>query len=384
MPGLDPQSLRRVAAHWQGWIDSGRIVGGVLLVAQNGELRYASARGWADREQRLPMQRDTRLRLASLTKLLTSITALRLCELGTLALDEPVCLWLPEFRPRLVDGRRPVISLRHLLSHTAGLGYGFELAPGNAYHRAGVSDGLDTPRHGLAENLRRLTGVPLLFEPGTAWRYSLATDVVGAIIEHVTGEPLGSAVARWVTGPLDMTLTGFPGEPNAAGGADVAVAYKDTAQRIGDQDVMTLDRGEARVSSGRAFDFHAYPSGGAGMLGAAQDYLRLLECLRLGGRPILHPETTERLVTNAIGEVAMRGRGPGWKFGLGAAVLVDPCLAGQRQGAGTWSWCGLYGSHYWVDPAAGISLLAMTNTAVAGAWGPFADGLVEAIYPAGG
>lgn len=377
---LTETRVQRLAEHWQLWVDRGWIVGGVLLLAQHGQLRYADARGLRDRQQGLLMTRRTRFRLASLSKLLISVTALRLCDAGLLALDEPIITWLPEFRPRLADGREPSITLAQLLSHTAGLGYGFEMAPGNPYANAGVSDGLDRTAHDLAENLRRLAGLPLLFEPGCAWCYSLATDVVGAILERASGQSLADCVARWVAGPLDMTLTGFP---DGRHGAPLSVAYKDGPygpQALGAEDYLELDRGVARLSPARAFDAGQYASGGAGMLGCADDYLRLLECLRLRGEPLLQADTTARLLSNAIGNVPIQNRGPGWKFGLGPMLLTDPLAARQPQNAGTWSWCGLYGSHYWVDPVAGISLVALTNTAVAGAWGPFADGLIQALY----
>ena len=372
--------VQRMAEHWRLWVDQGWIVGGVLLMAEHGVLRYAEARGLRDRQQGLVMARRTRFRLASLSKLLTSVTALRLCDAGVLGLEEPVATWLPEFRPRLVNGREPPITLAHLLSHTAGLGYGFEMPPGNPYANAGVSDGLDRSDHDLAENLRRLASVPLLSEPGHAWRYSLGTEVVGAILERATGESLADCVARWVTGPLDMALTGFPDDRDSA---PLSLAYKDGRygpQQLDADDQLELDTGVARLSPDRAFDPRQYPSGGAGMLGCADDYLRLLECLRLGGAPLLRPDTTARLLSNAIGDVPIQSRGPGWAFGLGPMLLTDPLAARQPQNAGTWSWCGLYGSHYWVDPVAGISLVALTNTAVAGAWGPFADGLIQALY----
>lgn len=116
------------------------------------------------------------------------------------------------------------------------------------------------------------------------------------------------------------------------------------------------------------------------MLGTADDYLRLLECLRLGGAPLLSAVSTERLLNNAIGSITIASRGPGWKFGLGPMILADPAaVRGQQQGVGTWSWCGLYGSHYWVDPVSALSMVVLTNTAVAGAWGEFADTLVDAL-----
>ncbi|WP_434676831.1 beta-lactamase family protein [Pseudomonas sp. R1-18] len=381
MLSVDSGVVKRVDEVWRGFVDQGRIVGGVLLLAQGGAVRYASARGWADRENRLPIRRDTRFRLASLTKLLTSVAVLRLCQSGLLALDAPVTTWLPDFRPALADGRQPVITLRHLLSHTSGLGYGFEQTPGNAYQRAGVSDGLDRVAFDLAENLRRLAQAPLLFEPGSGWAYSLGTDVLGAVLQQAAGVPLPQVVARWVTEPLAMNATGFACDfPDG-----LALAYKDGLPeplRISACDVLELESGHAQVSCARALDASQYPSAGAGMLGTADDYLRLLECLRLGGSPLLSTASTALLLGNAIGNTVMEGRGAGWKFGLGSALLTSPAAAGHRQGPGTWTWCGLYGCHYWVDPVAEVTLVALTNTAVAGAWGALADEVVEAIYPA--
>ncbi|WP_122856936.1 serine hydrolase domain-containing protein [Pseudomonas viridiflava] len=378
MAQVDEPAVQRLAEVWQGWVDSGQIVGGVFLVAQGGVLRYVSSRGWADRERRVSVTRGTRFRLASLTKLLTSVAVLQLCEQGMLSLDAPVTDWLPAFRPRLSDGRKSVITLRHLLSHSSGLGYGFEQPPGNTYELAGVSDGLDRVAFDLQENLTRLAKLPLLFEPGTAWGYSLATDVLGAVIEQGTGRALSQVIHEKVTQPLGMGSTSFRQDQGR-----LARAYKDGAgapERIGAGDVLVLESGTARVSSGRVYDAQAYESGGAGMLGTADDYLKLLECLRLGGAPLLTSASTAALLNNAIGKVTLKGRGAGWTFGLGPVILADPLAAGQRQGAGTWSWCGVYGSHYWVDPVSEISLVVLTNTAVAGAWGRFADALVEAVY----
>lgn len=378
---IDAARVKRLAKVWQDYVESGRIVGGMLLVAEEGEVRFASARGWADRENLRRVTPHTQFRLASLTKLLTSVLALRLCELGRLSLDEPITRWLADFRPRLADGAAATITLRHLLSHTAGLSYGFEQPVGNAYERAGVSDGLDHMGFDLRDNLTRLAGVPLLFAPGKAWGYSLATDVVGAIIEQASGVSLPQAIARWVTQPLAMHATGFV----ASDDQSLAVAYRDAASeplRIGRADVLKLDSGEARLSATRVADPQAYPSGGAGLIGTAADYLKLLECLRKGGEPLLSPASTASLLGSAIGDLPISNRGPGWKFALGPMVLTDPALAKHKQGPGTWSWCGLYGCHYWVDPAAGISLVALTNTAVTGAWGGFAEALVDALYDA--
>lgn len=376
---VDEATIKRIDEVWHGVLDQGRIVGGVLLLAQAGELRYASARGWADREAQRPITRHERFRLASLTKLITSVCVLRLQEHGVLRIDDAVTRWLPGFTPTLADGSVPIITLRHLLSHTSGLAYGFELPPGNAYEQAGVSDGLDLVGFDQAENLRRLASVPLLFKPGSAWRYSIATDVLGVVIERATDMTLPEAIEHWVTGPLGMSSTGF----HTGDAQTLASAYKDEDPLpvlINQADELHLETGRANVSAGRDSDPYAWPSGGAGMIGSADDYLRLLECLRLGGAPLLSASATSSLLSNAIGEVQIEGRGPGWKFGLGPMLLTDSLQARQLQGAGSWSWCGLYGCHYWVDPQAGISLVAMTNTAVAGAWGEFPDALIGVIY----
>lgn len=376
---VDAATIKRIDEVWHGVVDQGRIVGGVVLLAHAGELRYACARGWADREAQKPITRHQRFRLASLTKLITSVCVLRLQEHGVLRIDDALTRWLPDFTPKLADGSVPIITLRHLLSHTSGLAYGFELPPGNPYEQAGVSDGLDLVAFDQAENLRRLASIPLLFKPGSAWRYSLATDVLGAVVERATGIALPEAIRHWVTGPLGMSATGFQeGDPQS-----LACAYKDDAHwpvLINCADELHLDTGKASVSACRSSDPHAWSSAGAGMIGNADDYLRLLECLRLGGAPLLAEAATSSLLSNAIGEVQIEGRGPGWKFGLGPMLLADPLQARQLQGPGSWSWCGIYGCHYWVDPQAEISLVAMTNTAVAGAWGEFPDALIEAIY----
>lgn len=376
---IDEATIKRLDTVWRDVVEQGRIVGGVLLLAQDGVVRYASARGWADREAEIAVTREHSFRLASLTKLITSVCVLRLHEHGMLRLDDAVTRWLPDFVPRLADGMAPVITLHHLLSHTSGLAYGFGLPPGNSYEQAGVSDGLDLVAFDQAENLKRLASVPLLFKPGSAWRYSIATEVLGVVIERVTGMALPEAIAYWVTRPLGMSASGFHFE----GPQILASAYKDHAElppRIGRTDELLLENGRASVSACRHTSPQAWPSAGAGMVGSADDYLRLLECLRQGGAPLLSRSSTSSLLSNAIGDVHIEGRGPGWKFGLGPLLLTDPAQAGQLQGAGTWSWCGVYGCHYWVDPQAGVSLIAMTNTAVAGAWGEFPDALVAATY----
>src|SRR5512132_4634073 len=158
-----------------------RIVGAVVLVAQDGEIVYRRAAGLADRERGTPMREQAVFRLASLTKPIVTAAALRMVELGRIALADPVTRYLPEFRPALPDGATPTITLRHLLTHTAGLSYGFMQPPDGSYHRAGVSDGAGEPGITMDENLARIVRAGLAYPPGERWGYSVAIDVLGAV-----------------------------------------------------------------------------------------------------------------------------------------------------------------------------------------------------------
>jgi len=369
---------RQLAAVLGSWSARGLIVGGVVLLAEGGRITSAATCGWADRERRLPMRRETVLRYASMSKLITSAAAMALCDRGLLDRAHPVAIWLPWFRPGMPNGDRPDISLTHLLSHTAGLSYGFEQPPGNAYERAGISDGLDGAAVPLAENLARLAGLPLHFAPGSGWQYSLATDVVGAVIERACGEPLAQAINCLVTAPLRMRSAAFASD---AGGR-LAPAYwasDGEVRRIIGTGWYPVEGGRCHISEGRQSGA-GYLSAGTGMTGTADDYMRLLLCLRGGGAPILSPDSTRAMLSGAIGSVPIASRGPGWTFGLGPMILADPRVAGIRQGRGTWGWCGVHGGHYWVDPENDLTFVALTNTGVTGAWGAFADELREVIY----
>jgi len=361
-------------------IDEHRIVGAVVIVAHRGTIVYREAHGLADREARRPMRVDTVHRLASLTKPLVGVAVLRLAEQGRLELDAPVTRWLPEFRPKLADGTRPTITLRQLLSHTAGLGYRFGEPPDGPYHRLGVSDGLDASGITLDDNLGRLAAAPLLAAPGTAWNYSLSYDVLGRVIEKVTRQDLETALRALVTGPLAMADTSFL----AAHPERLATPYADGASepvRMTGLHQQPFGASTVDFSPSRATDKTAYYSGGGGMVGTADDYIRFLEALRAGGAPLVSSSTAAQLGENAIGEL-QTFRGPGWGFGLIGAVLVDPAAAGEPGNAGSFDWGGAYGHSWWVDPSAEISVVALTNTAFEGMNGRFPRDLKAAVYEA--
>lgn len=359
-----------------------RIVGAVVLVARDGAPAYRRAAGLADREAGVAMRTDAIFRLASVTKPIVSAALMKLVEDGRVGLDDPVTRHLPDFRPRLPDGSAPAITLHQLLTHTSGLGYRFrEMVPG-PYDALNVSDGLDQPGLGMAENLRRLAEAPLLFAPGTGWGYSLGIDVLGAVIERVLDRPLPEAVRTLVTGPLGMTDTEF----RVVDPARLAAAYADGTPEphlmidgIALPVPPPLEGGAVRFAPSRIFDAASYPSGGAGMAGTADDILHFFEAIRSGGGPILKPGTVKRMMAPQIAP-ELETRGPGWSFGYGWAVLADQALAGTPHATGSIAWGGVYGHSWFVDPVRKLSVVALTNTAFEGMNGAFTLEIRDAVY----
>ncbi|EJL31521.1 penicillin-binding protein, beta-lactamase class C [Caulobacter sp. AP07] len=355
-----------------------RLVGTVVLVARDGKLVYHRAAGLADREAGRPMGEDAVFRFSSVTKPFVTAAAMRLVEEGKLHLDDPVTKWLPDFQPRLADGTQPVITVRQLLNHTSGLTYGLAEPPSHPYHALGVSDGIDLSGITLDENLRRLGKAPLSFPPGSAWRYSLAIDVLGGVMEKATGQTLPQVLAQAVTTPLGLADTGFV----ARDPARLTAAYvnaQPAPTRMTDNLDVSLGATAVRFAPSRATDPTAFPSGGAGMVGTAGDVLAFLEALRQGGAPILKPATVAQMMQDQVG-VQAATQGPGWGFGYGWAVLDDPAVAKTPQAAGTIAWGGVYGHNWFVDPKSGLTVVLMTNTAFEGMNGAFTVQLRDAVY----
>jgi len=357
-----------------------RLVGAVVKVAVDGLLVYNGVAGFADRERNIPMQENALFRLASVSKPIVSTAALVLISQGRLQLDDRVDRWLPYFQPRLQNGEIAELTIRHLMTHTAGLTYRFFQEENGPYHRAGVSDGMDQAGITLEENLRRIASVPLLYMPGTQWKYSIATDVLGAVIAKVTEMPLQEAVHSLVLKPLGMNDTGFtavdPERLTTSYANDVPVP-----RPLYDPDSLAFLEGTAgfRLAPSRALDESAFPSGGAGMVGSASDFLRLLETLRKGGTPLLPERLVREMTTNQIGDLPM-AYWPGRGFGLGFTLLKDPVAADTPESPGTWRMGGTYGHSWFVDPERKLSVVAFTNTALEGMSGQFTVDLCKAVY----
>ena len=355
-----------------------RIVGAVVLVARDGKVIYHRAAGLADREADTPMADDTIFNYSSLTKPIVTAAAMKLIEQGRIGLDDPVTKWLPDFRPKLVDGSAATITVRQLLTHTAGLSYRFMEAAGSDYDLLNVSDGLDQPGLTRTEFLRHLGAAQLRYPPGHSWKCSLSIDVLGMAMERATGESLPQLVERLVTGPLGMRDTAFRiADRNRA--SAYYVDHKPQSTRMADATMVPLQPGVLRLAPNRLDDPNSYPSGGCGMAGTAGDFLKFLEVIRTGGTPILEPHTVAEMMR---AQVAAPIDEPGFGFGFGWAVLVDPMAAKTPQSRGTIKWAGLYGHSWFVDPVLKLSVVAFTNTTLEGVFGGFRSSVRDAVYAA--
>lgn len=362
-------------------IEDARIVGAVVLVKHGGETVYHRAAGMADREAQRPIQRDSVFRLASVSKPIVTVAALRLVEQGRLGLDDPVTRWIPGFVPTLPDGTHVDVTVHHLLTHSAGLGNPGAEPSNGIYHQLGVSDGLDRSGITLEENVSRIGRAPLLFAPGTGWRYSLSIDVLGDVVARAYGDTLDAAVEALVTVPLGMSDTRFWTTPSTR----LAVPYVDARPqplRMEGKTTVPLPEGlgfDLVFDPGRAFDTTAFPSGGAGMVGTADDVARLLETFHGRDGSLLGIATARNAMRDHIGTQAGT-QGPGWGFGYGGAVLGDPELAQSPQSVGTMQWGGVYGHTWFVDPAQGWTVVILTNTAFEGMSGAFPREVRDAVY----
>lgn len=353
-----------------------RIAGAVVLVARNGVRAYARAAGQADVESGRPMALDAIFRASSLSKPIVTAAILALVEDGVIGLDDPVTRYLPDFQPKW-QGQVPTITLRHLLTHTAGLSYGFMQPADGPYLKLGVSDGMDQPGLGFPEELKRITEAGLFFPPGAAWLYSVGLDVLGAAVQEATGRTLGEVVAERVTRKLGLADTGF----TVSDRARLARAYADGPPPVPMGETHTVPFAELsgiKFAPDRIFDPGSFPSGGAGMACSAPDFLTFLEAIRAGGDPVVSAETAQDMMTNQTGGHAIVTSGPGWGFGFGGAVMLDPAAAGSPLPVGAWMWGGVYGHSWFVDPASQTSFVLMTNTSTEGMSGRLSQELMAA------
>jgi CubicO group peptidase (beta-lactamase class C family) len=358
-------------------LEDRRIIGTVVLVAERGEIVYRRAAGFADREAGRAMQEDGIFLLASIAKPIVTAAALRLVENDQLSVDDSVRRWLPEFTPKLADGRVPDITIHHLLTHSAGLTYVFIEPDDGPYHRLRVSSGFDrTDITNLDDFVRRISAAPLIYEPGSGWGYSNAIDVLGAVIEKASRQPLPQAVAELVLNPLDMKDTAFTVVDSRRLVAQYADGQPEPRRMAGDDSASFFGRPVA-FSLVRLLEQTAFASGGSGMAGTAGEVLKFLEAVRTGG--LLQSQTRSAMFTVQT-RTQGQAEGPGWEFGYGGAVLVDPTAADTPQASGTLQWNGACGHKWFVDPANELTVVTLTNTTFEGMVGRFPVDVRNAVY----
>ena len=365
--GLSAERLQRVDQLMQGFIDRRQVSGTVALIARHGKVAYFKSFGMMDEGK--PMTDDTIFRIASMTKPITSVAVMMLLEEGKILLNDPISKYLPDFKNPTVlvsDGSnegqyhmvpaKREITIRNLLDHTSGISYGFwgRLHLAKLYADAGISDGLIQTEGTIAQGVQKLARMPLMNQPGEAWEYGLNTDVLGRLVEVVSGMPLDQFFQERIFKPLGMKDTYFflPEEKRPR----FAAVYTPSEQG----GISKLPEGPVRMGPVLfSTNWHykgprTYFSGGGGLVSTTSDYVRFLQMLLNGGKldgvPLLGPKTVELMTRNHIGDLDIFLRAPGYKFGLGFAVLADPDRSGRIESKGEYNWSGFFYTRFWVDP----------------------------------
>jgi CubicO group peptidase (beta-lactamase class C family) len=379
--GLDSERLARIDAHFARYVDDGRLPGWLITVSRHGRLAYVTRYGSRDLEAGLPVTDDTVWRIYSMTKPITSVAVMMLLEEGRLSLTDPVSAFIPSFadvrvfaggsdlRQVTVPAVEPV-RIWHLLTHTAGLTYGFHRAhPVDALYRAAGFEWGTPPGVDLAQACDLWAGLPLLFQPGAEWNYSVATDVLGRVVEVASGQRFDDFLAARVFRPLGMTQTAFWADEQAA--PRLAALY-------------TPDRGgHARRADTLGKGALAPPgllSGGGGLVSTAADYHRFTQMLlgradspagELDGVRLLSPRTVGYMARNHLpggldletfgrplyAESPFRGVG----FGLGFSVVIDPVPGKVICSAGEIAWGGAASTAFWIDQPAELTVSFFTQ-----------------------
>lgn len=366
----------------QNYVDRHEIAGGVVLVQHHGKPAYYDAFGMADVESKTPMTRDAVFRIASMTKPITSVAILMLVEEGKLRVDDPLSKHLPEFSDmkvlvpskegdddkdyRLVKADR-AITLRHLLTHTSGITYRFGDRPHLAklYAEAGISDGLAETEGTLAANVKRLAKLPLLHQPDLAWEYGLNTDVLGRVVEVVSGKSLDEFFRERIFKPLRMNDTAFlvPKEKRSRLAALYTPDDKKTIRRVENGPIQAGALIYSATYS--TADSNRYKSGGAGLTSTAHDYGRFLQMLlnrgELDGKRLLKPETVDRMTRNQIGDLRISFVIHGDGFGYGFGVVTGREAPASPASLGSYSWGGIFHTFFWVDPRRQLIGMVLTQ-----------------------
>jgi CubicO group peptidase (beta-lactamase class C family) len=372
---LSPSALQQIDALLQQAVERKQIAGAVALLAHDGKLGYLRAKGFQDVEAGKEMATDSLFRIASMSKPVTSVAVMILADDGRVQVTDPVSKYLPEFKnpkvlmpgpggdSRLVPANRE-ITIHDLLTHTSGLTYRFMAQKPflELYSKADICDGLTRPPFTLAENVSRLASLPLLHQPGSAYQYSLSTDVLGRLVEVVSGQDLETFFRSRIFEPLGMNDTFFDLPADKIG--RLAVVYEPgpdkRIRRLGEEPVHKDQPIYCVTCPYRGQ--RGYCSGGAGLTASTADYARFLQMLLNGGQwngvRILKPETVREMTSNQIGDLKFMS--PTDRFGYGF-YIVAAASEDQPASVGSYSWGGFYYTFFWVDPQKKLVGVLMTQ-----------------------
>ena len=364
--GLSSERLERIGGTIQKSVDDGRIAGATSLVARHGRIAYFKAFGMADRDAKKPMRTDSLFRICSMSKPITSVAVMMLYEEGRFTLNEPVSDFIPEFKnvkvldppwPQdktsppgaLVDAKRPITVL-NLLTHTSGLTYQWNPRLGKAYSNAGIGSGLLQQEGTIGDAVKKLAAVPLLFQPGDAWEYSLADDVLGYLVEVVSGMPLDKFYEERIFKPLGMKDTGFFLTEDRAARLATAYTYYSGKGLVPILDNQVVEEGGFSYSADYPYRGpRTYFSGGGGLCSTTEDYYRFCQMLlnggELDGRRLLSRKSVQLISQNHVqGKLDIMG------YGLGFGVTSEPKFLHELGTVGSYYWGGFYYTSFVIDP----------------------------------
>lgn len=370
--GVSSEKVEELSKFMQSLVDDGKIAGGVTMMARHSKVIHLKAVGMADREAGTPMQTDSIFRIASMTKPVTSVAVMMLWEDGKLGLDDPVSKYVPEFeKPRVLVSVKPLetrpanreITIRHLLTHTSGLGYITTEKIGPVYEQHGLDGGIQGSPLSVEQYIRKLAAMPLLFDPGERWEYSMSIDVLGRVVEVASSTTLDRFIEDRICRPIGMVDTSFRVAPEKR--TRLVLAYIPTAggiRKLRDAETvkhLVYGRHTTLSSDYPYSNTSKYLSAGAGLCSTATDYMRFCQMLlnsgQLNGSRLLREETVRMMTTNQLGDLPNR-------FGFGLGIMDDtddihPELRISYHGAGAWS------TSFRVSPRGDWILVSMSQLA---------------------